>query len=134
MKIKSTIQNPFFWFLILFISYSSYKNLNDLSSVITSDGRGYYAYLPAIFIHGDFKKSSQQEKSAYTNEIEQLYLYKDMKYKVTVVFSYFDVIDVEADNKEDAMDIAWDLFDEKRMVKGDGEVLSATEIQGDETC
>jgi hypothetical protein len=57
-----------------------------------------------------------------------------MKYKVTVVFSYFDVIDVEADNKEDAMDIAWDLFDEKRMVKGDGEVLSATEIQGDETC
>lgn len=52
-----------------------------------------------------------------------------MKYRVTVVFSYFDVIDVEADNKEDAMDIAWDSFDEKRMVKGDGEVLSATEIQ-----
>ncbi len=77
MQIKSTIQNPFFWFLFLFISYSSYKNLNDLSSVITSDGRGYYAYLPAVFIHGNFQKSSQQEKSAYTNEIEQLYLYKD---------------------------------------------------------
>jgi hypothetical protein len=52
-----------------------------------------------------------------------------MKYKVTVVFSYFDVIDVEADNKEDAMDIAWDSFDEKRMVKADGEIQSVIEIQ-----
>jgi hypothetical protein len=55
----------------------------------------------------------------------------DMKYRVTVVFSYFDVIDVEADNKEDAMDIAWDSFDEKRMIKADGEVQSVIEIQED---
>ena len=54
-----------------------------------------------------------------------------MKYRVTVVFSYFDVIDVEADNKEDAMDIAWDSFDEKRMIKADGEVQSVIEIQED---
>jgi hypothetical protein len=52
-----------------------------------------------------------------------------MKYRVTVVFSYFDTIDVEADNKEDAMDIAWDSFDEKRMVKADGEIQSVLEIQ-----
>ena len=54
-----------------------------------------------------------------------------MKYRVTVVFSYFDVIDVEADNKEDAMDIAWSSFDEKRMIKADGEIQSVLEIQED---
>ena len=51
-----------------------------------------------------------------------------MKYKVTVVFSYVDVIEVDAGNREDAMDIAWDLFDEKRMVRADGEVLAAEEV------
>jgi hypothetical protein len=52
-----------------------------------------------------------------------------MKYRVAVVFSYIDTIEVEADNREDAMDIAWDLFDEKRMVKADGEVLAVEEVQ-----
>ena len=51
-----------------------------------------------------------------------------MKYRVSVVFSYIDTIEVEADNREDAMDIAWDLFDEKRMVRADGEVLAVEEV------
>ena len=77
MQIKTTVKNPFFWFLLLFIGCSTFKNLNELSNVITSDGRGYYAYLPAYFLHGNFEKSSKIERSSSVNEIEQLYLYKD---------------------------------------------------------
>ena len=77
MQIKATFKNPFFWFLLLFIGYSTFKNLNELSNVISSDGRGYYAYLPAFFLHGNFGKTSKVERGCYVNEIEQLYLYKD---------------------------------------------------------
>jgi hypothetical protein len=51
-----------------------------------------------------------------------------MKYRVSVVFSYIDTIEVEADNKEDAMDIAWDLFDKERAVQGEGEILATEEV------
>jgi len=36
-------------------------------TIITSDGRGYYAYLPAIFIYGDltFQKVTKTEKKVY---------------------------------------------------------------------
>jgi hypothetical protein len=54
-----------------------------------------------------------------------------MKYRVAVVFSYIDTIEVEADNKEDAKDIAWELFDESRMVRGEGEILSTEEVTDD---
>lgn len=53
MRIISTFKNPIFWLLFFLVGYSSYINLksDELLSVITSDGRRYYAYLPAIFIH-----------------------------------------------------------------------------------
>jgi len=51
-----------------------------------------------------------------------------MKYRVTVVFSYLDTIEVEADSKEEAKHTAWDLFDEKRAVQCEGEVLSVEEV------
>jgi hypothetical protein len=51
-----------------------------------------------------------------------------MKYRVTVVFSYVDVIEVEAANKEDAKDIAWELFDKERAVQGEGEILATEEV------
>ena len=51
-----------------------------------------------------------------------------MKYRVSVVFSYIDTIEVEADNREDAKDIAWDLFDKERAVQGEGEILATEEV------
>ena len=32
------------------------KNGNEIDAVITSDGKGYYAYLPGIFLHQNFGK------------------------------------------------------------------------------
>jgi hypothetical protein len=49
------------------------------------------------------------------------------KFNVTVVFSYIDTIEVEAENREDAKAMAFDLFDEERMVRCDGEVLEVEE-------
>ena len=49
------------------------------------------------------------------------------KYRVSVVFSYIDTIEVEADNREDAKDIAWELFDKERAVQGEGEILNVEE-------
>lgn len=33
--------------------YSWYSQKNDVSYIIQSDGSGYYAYLPSIFIYND---------------------------------------------------------------------------------
>lgn len=48
--------------------------------VIHSDGRGYYAYLPAIFIYGDntYNSSLKAERKESGNELNPLYLHKDM--------------------------------------------------------
>jgi hypothetical protein len=51
-----------------------------------------------------------------------------MKYAVTVVFSLVQTIEVEADNREDAKQTAWDLFDQNEAVLGEGEVLSVQEV------
>ena len=42
--------------------------------------------------------------------------------------AYIDTIEVEADNREDAKDIAWDLFDKERAVQGEGEILATEEV------
>ena len=51
------------------------------------------------------------------------------KYRVSVVFSYIDTIEVEADNREDAKDIAWELFDKERAVQGEGEILNVEDLK-----
>lgn len=47
--------------------------------VIHSDGRGYYAYLPAIFIYGDntYSSSLKAERKESGIELNPLYLHKD---------------------------------------------------------
>lgn len=49
---------------------------NYENSIITSDGRGYYAFLPAVFIQNDlsFEKTSIAEGSALDNSVIPLYL------------------------------------------------------------
>jgi len=46
-----------------------------------------------------------------------------MKYRVTIAMSYIDTIEVEADSKDEAMQTAWDLYNEDRAVQGEGEVI-----------
>ena len=51
------------------------------------------------------------------------------KYSVSVVFSYIDTVEVEADNREDAKDVAWELFDKERAFQGEGEILNVEELK-----
>jgi hypothetical protein len=44
-----------------------------------------------------------------------------MKYKVEVVMSYWQTIEVEAESRDDARSIALDAFDISKAVIGDGE-------------
>lgn len=50
-----------------------------------------------------------------------------MKYKCSVVFSYWQEIEVEALNIQEAQDKAFNLFDINKAYKGDGEIYK-TEI------
>jgi hypothetical protein len=50
------------------------------------------------------------------------------KYRVQVVMSYWNTIEVEADSAAEAGDTAFDLFDEKCMTQGEGEVMYVEEI------
>ncbi|MFA7272695.1 MAG: hypothetical protein WC044_02450 [Crocinitomicaceae bacterium] len=77
--------SPLFWLaLILAFSVLTKNGSSDnLKQVIRSDGRGYYAYLPAFFIYDDpsFSKSSEAEKRI-TGSDDQYYLFKDGKGKI----------------------------------------------------
>lgn len=50
------------------------------------------------------------------------------KYRVTVVFSLVQTIEVKADDREEAKQTAWDLFDQNEAVLGEGEVLEVQEV------
>lgn len=80
-SLLETLKNPLVIFGIIFISCSTYFTLEEdnLRFVVRSDGRGYYAYLPALFIYNDgsFQKSAAAEKSHFEHGIDQLYLFKD---------------------------------------------------------
>jgi hypothetical protein len=52
------------------------------------------------------------------------------KYIVTVAYSILQSIEVEAETKDDAADIAFPLFDQDNAVLGEGEVLEVFEIKG----
>ena len=43
-----------------------------------------------------------------------------MKYRVTVARSYWQYIEVEADNEDDARDLAFEAFDVTKANKGEG--------------
>ena len=45
-----------------------------------------------------------------------------MKYYARVVFSYWHEMEVEADNLEDAKDLAFNNFDIKKAEMGEGEI------------
>ena len=50
------------------------------------------------------------------------------KYRVDVVMSFWQTIEVEAENAEDAANIAYPLFDAtKPMTQGEGEVMHVEE-------
>ena len=52
-----------------------------------------------------------------------------MKYRVPVVQTYWQHIEVEADNEEDAMDKAFELFNIAKANKGEGKVYEPTIIK-----
>jgi hypothetical protein len=54
-----------------------------------------------------------------------------MKYRVSVVMSYWQTIDVEAESCDDARSIALDAFDISKAVIGDGETHSVEQLEGE---
>lgn len=54
-----------------------------------------------------------------------------MKYRVEVVMSYWDTIEIEANNESEAKYYAVNLFDEKKMRQGDCEVTDIQLIEGE---
>jgi hypothetical protein len=84
-KILSFLKNPLVWLAFLltfFASYNNYRN-GEFDHIVSSDGRGYYAYLPAIFIFNDnsYSKSVEAEKKYKGEDFNQAYLYKDKEGK-----------------------------------------------------
>ncbi len=81
--LAASLKRPIIWFVVFFFIYGAFRNASVdgyQNVVIDSDGRGYYAYLPAIFLYGDNTfESSLQAEMAYRNaEVpSQYYLFKD---------------------------------------------------------
>ena len=81
MKILLTLlKSPLAWLALIVVLASLYQSVfsNDLQSVVRSDGRGYYAYLPALLIHQDGSFSQVVETERHYNKEDQIYLYKDV--------------------------------------------------------
>lgn len=80
-SLTKNFSHPIFIFLggMLLFSLIRISTGNQLREVIRSDGRGYYAYLPALFIFSDnqFTTSAAKEKSYYPDAADQLYLHKN---------------------------------------------------------
>ena len=68
--------------MVLYSLYYTTKGTNE-DYIIRSDARGYYAYLPALFIYNDgsFGRSSEAERAQYDQPVDQLYLFKDQNGK-----------------------------------------------------
>ena len=84
---KKFYKRPIFWLLLFFVVFGFYKNasINGFQNkTIYSDGRGYYAYLPAYFIYDDpsFKSSMNSEYKQIGSEIRsQYYIFKNQEGK-----------------------------------------------------
>ena len=61
-----------------FWGYSWYSEKNDFSYIIRSDGSGYYAYLPSLFIYDDptFEKVQQAEATYHLGNVSRNYIFK----------------------------------------------------------
>jgi hypothetical protein len=80
-RLLEIVKNPIVCFAALLVFVGLYQAVNSakLDSVIRSDGRGYYAYLPAVFIYNDatFQASMEAEKRSSPLLMDQLYVYQD---------------------------------------------------------
>jgi hypothetical protein len=80
-RLIELVKNPLVYFAALLVFMGFYQAVcsDKLDTVIRSDGRGYYAYLPAVFIYNDatFQASMEAEKRSSPLSTDQLYLYKD---------------------------------------------------------
>lgn len=80
-SIVSTLKNPLVWFALFLGFFAIHNNLldGDFKNVIRSDGRGYYAYLPAIFLYNDptFEASLEAETKHAQPNFNQYYLYQN---------------------------------------------------------
>jgi hypothetical protein len=80
-RLIELVKNPLVYFAALLVFMGFYQAVcsDKLDTVIRSDGRGYYAYLPAVFIYNDatFQASMEVEKRSFPLSTDQLYLYKD---------------------------------------------------------
>ena len=76
-----TLKNPLIWFALLLTYFTVDNNLlkGEFKNVIRSDGRGYYAYLPAIFLYNDptFESSLEAETANAAPNFNQYYLYQN---------------------------------------------------------
>ncbi len=76
-----TFKNPLFWFALLLTYFTVDNNLLEgkFKNVIRSDGRGYYAYLPATFLYNDptFEASLEAETANAHPNFNQYYLYQN---------------------------------------------------------
>ena len=54
-----------------------------------------------------------------------------MKYTVEMAMTYWDTIEVEANSEYEAKCLAFNLFDEKRMRQGEGEVMDVQLTDGE---
>jgi hypothetical protein len=65
--------------LLLLTYLLQFSKENWEYQVISSDGRGYYAYLPALFLQKDhtFQQTANVEAQSYANAVQQHYLHLD---------------------------------------------------------
>lgn len=79
-RILVAIKSPLFWFALLLVHQAINNNLleGEFKNVIRSDGRGYYAYLPALFLYNDpsFSASLNAETANAAPNFNQYYLYQ----------------------------------------------------------
>ncbi|NOX46022.1 MAG: hypothetical protein GXO89_03475, partial [Chlorobi bacterium] len=77
-------------FVYLFLSFSIKKPYENWDRVINSDGKGYYAYLPAIFIYHDLDyKFIESYEDRYYPADKSVFKEFRMPYKGETVNKYF---------------------------------------------
>lgn len=74
-KFAELAKNPIVYFCLIVLTVSFWKKTSDegIKYAITSDSRGYYAYLPAFFIYDDatFSKAHKAEYTYDENRFQQ---------------------------------------------------------------
>ncbi|XOV65873.1 MAG: hypothetical protein ACFHU9_09575 [Fluviicola sp.] len=82
----SILKKPLFWFSLFLAFVTIDNNLLDgeFKNVIRSDGRGYYAYLPAAILYNDptFEASLEAETRNAQPNFNQYYLYQNEEGRV----------------------------------------------------